>query len=179
MMDFDDIWPHFSWVLDDMRDHGMVFFEGYIPILGQRELSAPLAALVDRAVSHTFMRSTWSNEADVSLWNQDHDTATYLSFFESRQILTLHFDYEACIGRTPLVLKLMFDRDDSRTALEIICYRDAILASSDPKQAVADAIAEFRNLKQLFRGDALLLGPDTVDVPTSATEFPQVWLRIE
>ena len=182
MMRFDEIWPRFSWVIEEMRN-GMCFFEGYVPSLGGSGLLDPLSKLMERADSHTFRMSTWSNETAASDWSRQYSVGEYVEFFESGGIHTLNFDYEVLASRTPLVLKLLFNRDrsggQSEVALEIVCYRDTLLSSPEPKQAIADAIAEFRALKFLFCGDALFLGPDTLDRPRSATDFSPEWLRIE
>lgn len=178
MMDFDEIWSQFSWVLEDMRN-GMAFFEGYIPTLDENDLLASLQELIDRAEGHSFRSSTWSSDTTASDWDGEYSDAQYVAFFSSGRIYTLHFDYEVKVGGTPLSLKLMFDRHGRKVALEIVCYRDTILASPNPKRAIADAIAELRTLKQLFRGDALMLGPDTLERPASAIGYSKDWLRIE
>jgi hypothetical protein len=184
MMDFDLIWPRFCWVLDDMRN-GMAFFEGYVPILGETDLLGPLRKLIKRAENHTFRTSIWSSEATASDWDKEYSDDDYVAFFESGRIYTLHFDYEVRVGNTPLFLKLLFDRDkrevgkEPEVALEIVCYRETILAAPDTKRAIFDAVSELCTLKQLFHGDALFLGPDTFERPASRTSYSKDWLRIE
>jgi len=178
MMKFDEIWPHFSWVIEEMRD-GMGFFEGYITSIGENNLLVPLSKLIWRARSHSFTSSAWSDETTEADRERDYDAADYVAFFDSGRIAMLDFEYEFRAGNADLDQKLMFDRDEAGTALEIICFRDAILSSPEPKQVIADAISEFRHLKHLFQGDALFLGPDTLDYPQSATDYPRAWLKIE
>ena len=178
MMDFELIWPRFAWVLDEMRN-GMAFFEGYVPVLGQPDLLSPLRKLIERAESHTFRTSIWSSETTESDWAPEHGAVDYVDFFESGRIHTLHFDYEVRAGATPLSLRLLFDKDGDKVAMEVVCYRETILAAPDPRQAVSDAISEFGLLKRLFHGDALFFGPDTLDLPQSAEVYSREWLRIE
>lgn len=179
MKNFDEIWPWFGPVMEEMKYEGMCFFEGYIPSIAERALLSPLSELEGRAKYCNCIMSTWSNETTELDWNKVYDLAEYVDFFSSGRILRLHFDYEVRSGGTNLSQKLMFDKDDRATSLEIICYREPILSSPNPRQAVADAVSEICNLKRLFAGDALFLGPDTLDYPKSATDNPKEWLRIE
>lgn len=174
-MEFDEIWPLFDWVLDEMRS-GMGFFEGYLPTI-RSDLLPPLTTLIDRSQSHDFTTSTWSNDTTETGGNTDYSVPEFIEFFRSGDIVMLDFDYT--VQTRALELRLMFEKDDTGTALEIICYREPILGSDNPKEAVATAISEFRYLRRLFQGDALFIGPDTLDYPESATEYPKVWLRIE
>jgi hypothetical protein len=176
---FDDIWPQFSWVIDELREEGMCFIEGYIPLIGQTDLLTPISELIGRSKCFDFSYSVWSENTTETERERDYSSAEYTELFRSNQVVTLHFDYEYETDHIVLNQKLMIEKNDSEISLEIICYREAILQSDDSKEAVETALSEFRYLKHLFDGDALLIGPDTLDYPVSGTEFPKEWLRIE
>ena len=109
----------------------------------------------------------------------DWSARQYVDFFRSGRITTLCLSYRLVTDHITLEQMLMFDRDDVSTTLEIICYREPILESRDPKEAIRTAIQGFRQLKSLFEGDALFVGPDNLDYPTSSTEYPAHWLKVE
>lgn len=177
-MNFNSIWPRFKWVIDELKE-GMCFFEGYIPTISEDELLSPLSNLISRARNHSFKSSVWSNDTSESDWEKEYSHSQYVESFYSNKIHMLHFDYELETDAIVLSHRLIFERDDVNTALEIICYRGPILESIDPKESVKTAICEFQFLKNLFKGNALFIGPDTLDYPSSSTEYPDLWIKIE
>src|SRR3546814_12495449 len=118
-MDFDEIWPRFSWVLEDMRN-GIAFFEGYVPVLGEGDLLGPLQAIIERAESHSFRTSTWSSDTTPSDWEGEYSDSEYVSFFGPGRIYTLNFDYAGQVGETPLRLQLMFRSEERRGGQECV-----------------------------------------------------------
>ncbi|NNE84815.1 MAG: hypothetical protein HKN28_12690 [Alphaproteobacteria bacterium] len=147
--------------------------------MAETNLIIPLLELGERANWHSLTAAIWSDETTESDWNKNYELAEYVAFFDSRKVVMLHFDYEIRVGNTNLSQRLMIEKFHRETALEIICYREPILSASNPKQAISDAVSEFRNLKRLFQGDALFLGPDTLNYPKSPTDYPKEWLKIE
>ena len=109
MMNFDEIWPRFGDVVEDMRQ-GMAFFEGYIPRVAKCNLFSPLLELSERANTHSLECSIWSDESTESDWNKDYEMSEYVAFFGSGKIVTLHFDYEILTGSTNILHKPGFPR---------------------------------------------------------------------
>ncbi len=178
-MNFEQIWPEFKWVIDEMKD-GMCFFEGYIPTIGQEDLSKKLQKLIDASVTYTFMYSVWSNDTTESEWEKEYTLSEYIGFFSINKILLLHFNFEKKIDDIVINLKLIFEKENGiLKTLEIICYREPILGSGNPKKAVEVAINELRYLRQLFEGDSLFIGPDTLNYPKNKNEHLKEWLKID
>lgn len=175
--DFDDIWSRFEWVIQDMNE-GMSLFEGYIPAITQADLLPALLDLTRRMSDFSFAASVWADDASESERIMAHTPSDCVELFRSRKIVCLHCDYEVALNNVALAFKLIFEPNDEATSLEIICYRDAILRSDDPKTAVHIAIDEFRNLNARFGGNALFIGPDTVEYPSIEPEHHGAWLRI-
>lgn len=178
MVNFDDIWPQFNWVIEEMQD-GMSLFEGYIPTIDQDELLDSLLEMIRRTRVHSLKSSIWSNDATDNEMKREYTPAQYVELFRANRIICLHFIYEMEADSITLEQMLMFEKDDLGIVLEIICYREPILGSDNYREAVSEAISEFRYLKQLFGGEALFIGPDTSSYPKSNTECPEEWLKIE
>ena len=134
---------------------------------------------------YTFEYSSWSNDTSEAEWEKEYAPSQYVEFFYTNKIVFLFFDYELETDSIVLNQRLMFEKDSASTSLEIICYREPILGSANPKAAVETAISEFRRLKHVFDGDALFIGPDGGDLPDSyRVRVPNdgiehEWLRIE
>ena len=177
-MEFDEIWPRFSYVIDEMKD-GMCFFEGYVPSVGDRNLLPLLSYVFEHANSHRVGHCVWSDDATDEEMAKGCDATSCVDLFDSGRVVLMSFNYEVQAGNTQLRHRLFFEKIDSRIPLEILCDRGPILSSPDPRAAVAEAVSEFRRLKRMFKGDALFVGPDTVQYPESADDYPSCWLRIE
>ena len=176
-MEFDDIWTRFSHVIDEMKD-GMCFFEGYVPSVGDHNLLPPLLGVFEGADIHRVGHCVWADDAADQKMADGNDMASCVDQFLAGRVPLLGFDYEFHTGRTKLQHRLFFEKIDTRIPLEVLCDRGPILSSPDPRSAVADAISEFRRIKHLFQGDALFIGPDTVQYPESADDYPSCWLRV-
>ncbi len=177
-MNFNSIWSQFNWVIDKMKE-GMCFFEGYIPGIGQDDLLFSLSELIRRTRIQSFKSSVWSNDISEAEREKEYTPSQYVELFHTNKIVLLGFYYELETDIVVINQKLMFEKTKAATALEIICYREPILGSNNPKEAVRSAIREFQHLNHLFKGNALFIGPDTLSYPTSSTEYPNEWLRIE
>ena len=90
----------------------------------------------------------------------------------------MHFDYSFRTAGLLLTQKLIIEPRLEGMTVEIICYRDAILDSEDPKHAIGTALREFLYLKELFKGRALFIGPDTLRYPKIEEVSTEEWLRI-
>lgn len=174
---FEEVWTQFQWVLAEMRG-GMGFFEGYVPSVRPDGLLEALSG-VARLSSEAFAGSVWSNQASSAVVEGHRSPVQWVEHFRGGGITTLHFDYVAERGGADLSLKLMLDSEAGATSLEVVCYREGILESGDPKGAVRAAIEEFMRLREVFRGDALFIGPETLNRPRGAEDVPGEWLRVE
>ena len=170
MMNFADIWSQFDWVIEDMKAD-MRFFGGYIPSISQTNLRSPFYKLISRAGVYNFTSSVWSNDTSKDDRENEYTPSQYVQLFQISRIVHLHFYYELETDNIVVNQKLMFKTSKGTTSLKILCYREPILESGSPKEAVHAAISEFRYLKELFGGDALFIGADTL--------YPDDWLRIE
>ncbi len=178
-MDFEQIWPQFQDLIDELYS-GMCFFEGYIPNTQVNDLTFPFAELTNSSLSHTYEFSTWSNETTKAEWEKTYSPAEYLEFFRTGKILMLHFNYERNIDGLSVKMKLILwhAHDGNGKTVEIICDRNAIINSKNIKLSVKKAIAEIRRIMYLFDGNALFIGPDTLDYPESPNDYPSLWIKI-
>ena len=177
-MTFEQIWLNFSWIIDEMKD-GMCFFEGYIPSVETEDLQPRLSELINNSQSWSSLYSVWSNNTTKSDWERKYTISEYLEFFRAGKIILLHFDYERKTEGLSIHQKLIFEKCGEILTLEIICYREAILESAYPKDALEKSISELRYIKKLFNGDSLFIGPDTLNYPKNKDDNPKEWLRIE
>jgi len=177
MLSFDEIWPQFEWILEDMRS-GVAFFEGYSPSIGRTDLLEALSE-VSLLYPSAFQNSFWLNHSNNNGWPRMLTPAGYVELFKSGKIITLSFEYGIEVRGFNLSLRILFEPNESETSLEILCYREPILNSGQPKAAVEAGIIEFRRLYRIFRGDALFLGPDTSNYPRTPDDYPDDWLRID
>ena len=177
-LSFDEIWPQFDWVLEEMRS-GMAFFEGYVTTIDRERLLPGINELIRLSDFHGFDLTVWANGTDSIVMEEDYTPAEYVGFFNAGNIVTLSFYYERSYPALELEQKVNFEQEQASTTMNMICFRDQFLERDDPMAAVRTAIEELRILKGLFRGDALFIGPDTLDYPISADDYPKAWLRIE
>jgi hypothetical protein len=171
---FENIWRDFEWVLNDMRD-GMVFLEGYLLKIKTEDLINHLRS-IDKAINpESFQNPTWANKTTEKDWNKIYSPEEYVRLFKNGDILTLHFNYKKKIESDTLEIKLMF----AGAHLEVVCYRDPILNSANPKQAIKAFIIHCEQLLSLFEGDSLFIGPDTLSYPDNAQNYPKEWIKIK
>ena len=178
MMEFDDIWSRFSHAIDEMND-GMCHFEGYVPSVSDHNLLHALLGVFAHTDSYRVGHRVWADDATDQETDNGRDVSSCVDLLLAGRVLLLGFDYEFQTGSTQLRHRLIIEKNDARIPLEILCDRGPILSSPDPRSAVADAISEFRRIKRLFKGDALFVGPDTVQYPENADDYPSCWLRVE
>jgi len=177
MNEFENIWKNFEYIIQEMRN-GMAFFEGLILNVSQEKLEAGVRSLCNPPYNAKLGLSTWSNETTREEWEKIYQTDQYLEFYRLGKIITLQPEYITQKNGFELHLKLMIEEWEDMVVAEIICYRGAILESSDPKRAVNAAIDEFIWLKELFRGSSLFVGPDNLNYPTNDENYPEEWIRI-
>lgn len=171
VLSFGQIWPQFEWVIEDMRD-GMCFFEGYVPSVDQSRLLQSFSDVASPS-PEAFASSVWSNESTEADWAKCTTRSEFVQLFRAGSIVLLQFDYAPQVEDFDLNLRLILEPDTTKTSLEIICYREPILESARPREAVGAGIVEFRRLRDAFHGDALLIGPDTVNYPRTANDYPR------
>ncbi len=177
MNDFKNIWKNFEYVIDEMRT-GMGFFEGFILNVSEEKIEAGIRSLCSSPFNAKLELSTWSNESTKEEWEKSYKTEQYLEFYRVDKIITLQPEYLTYQNGFELHLKLMIQKWEAFTVAEIICYRDPILDSIDPKRAVNAAINEFIRLKDLFEGSSLFIGPDTLNYPENDETYPEEWIKI-
>jgi len=178
MVDFEKIWEQFDYVIREMRDEGMCFFEGFILSVSDEKLYEAIRSLCSPPLDAALKLSTWSNDTTKEERNKFYTTDQYLELFRVGKIVTLQPEYEPIQNEIKLHLKIMIEKWDNKLTAEIICYRGPILSSHDPKQAVRAALLEFLRLKQLLGGSTLYIGPDTLNYPESAKIYPEEWIKI-
>lgn len=177
MNDFEDIWKRFGYIIDEMRA-GMAFFEGFILNVSEKKIEAGIQSLCSSPFNATLELSTWSNESTKEEWEKSYKTKEYLDLYRADKIITLQPEYLTCQNGLELHFKLMIEKWEEFTVAEIICYRDPILDSIDPKRAVKTAINEFIRLRDLFEGSSLFIGPDTLNYPEDDETYPEEWIKI-
>jgi hypothetical protein len=177
MNEFKNIWNKFEHVIDEMRT-GMGFFEGFILNVSEEKIEAGIRSLCSAPFNAKLELSTWSNESTKEEWGKSYKTEEYLEFYRRKKIITLQPEYLTYQNDFELHLKLMIEKWEAFTVVEIICYRDQILDSIDPKRAVKAAINEFIRLKNLFEGTSLFIGPDTLNYPENDETYPEEWIKI-
>lgn len=110
--------------------------------------------------------------------DQEYSAIEQLDLFKTGKLSILALDYDYIQDGNRLKHRLIIEKWDEQTIVEIICYREPILISADPKKAVASAILEFRRLKELFGGSSLFIGPDTLNYPENDESYPDEWIKV-
>ena len=166
-------WAESDWIIEDMFDNGMCFFEGFIPSVDLAVLDSALPHLTDSPVNCQY--SVWSNDTSESDWNRTYPLADYISFFRNGRILMLHVDYSVAVSGFDFTLKLIFEPDAD---LEIIFYRENLLPRTETRDRFVAACHYLSRLKSTFNGPALFLGPDTLNYPVWPDVVPKEWQRL-
>lgn len=178
MVDFEEVWRQFDYVVKEMRDEGVCFFEGFILSLSNEKIDQALQSLCGATFDATLNLSTWLNGSTKEEWEKTYSTDQYFESFKTGNIITLQPEYEPLQNEIKLHIKIMIEKWDDKMIAEIICYREPILASRDAKQAVHAAVIEFLRLKELFGGSSLFIGPDTLNYPESDDIYPSEWIKV-
>ena len=166
-------WTDSDWIIEDMFDNGMCFFEGYVPAIDLDSLSAVLPQLTDASID--CQTSTWSDDTDESDWNRVYTLSDYVKFFRAGRIVLLHADYSVTVSGYDFTFKLMFEPDAN---LEIIVYRENLLPRTETHLRFVAACHYLRHLQSTFAGAALFLGPDTLNYPVWPDIVPKEWQRL-
>lgn len=166
-------WTEFTWTIDDMFNHGMCFFEGYIPAIALGSLESFLAQLTHSKLDCS--HSVWGENTSEADWHRTYSLAEYVSFFHSGRIYMLHVDYRVNFCGYMFNLKLIFEREGN---LEIIFYRENLLPRTETHARFVAACQYFRHLCSLFQGAALFIGPDGLGYPDWPHSAPPQWLRL-
>lgn len=170
-----EAWKSSQWIIDEMFDHGMCFMEGYLPSIDLTLLETNLERLSDLSSSFDLSRSTWSDSASESDWNQTYQRHEYVSFFQSKRIIMLHFDYLMRCAEYEFVIKLMIEPEAN---LEVIIYRENFLPRNETQDRFFAACYHLKYLHELFHAPALFLGPDTLSYPQWPDVVPDEWQRL-
>lgn len=179
-MDFEKLWPDLEWVIDELKD-GMSFFEGYVTSIAPNRIAAGVSKIDETAVRCDYHQHLWSSDVVQADQVQEYSPEEYERRFREEQIVLFCVDYEKKITGNTFNFKLVIEENDapSSTSLEILCYGEAVLNSSSPKAAIEKVIPECCDLCELFEGDALFIGPDTIHYPRSKDDKLQEWTRIK
>ena len=178
MVHFENIWTQFDYVIGEMRDGGMCFFEGFILSVSDEKIDEGIQTLCSAPYDATLNLSTWFNDSTKEGLEKIYTTEQYLALFRAGKISTLQSEYEPIQNQIKLHLKLMIEKWGDKTIAEIICYREPILSNHNQKLAVEAAVLEFLRLKQLFGGSSLFIGPDTLNYPEDDHIYPKEWIKI-
>lgn len=176
-MNIDDIVPRFEWVLDEMRQ-GMGFIKASVPGVGHGELEERLP-LVSKPTGREFVASMWSDACSGADRESCVSLSDHVAAFQAGHMDSLAFDYTASAARTDLGMRILFDGDLRDWPVEILCYRDAILGSSSPRDSLGEAIQEFRRVYSVLGGTALFIGPNSPQAPCCESECEDGWMRID
>jgi hypothetical protein len=176
-INFKELWPQISWFIDDMRS-GVAFWEGYILARGASQLEDSLQSIIKRAKSYSYEYSCWSNDADESLYKSvsQYRDDEWISFFHNDLIIILHLDYTTFVDGTELVNKLMISKNQDDLDIEVICYREPILESPNPKSILKKSYSELIDLFHIFRGYSVYVSSDNLDYPVE--NHPETWIRV-
>lgn len=166
-------WTDSAWMIDDMFNHGMCFFECYIPAIALESLESSLNELTDSGLDCS--NSVWGEDTAEADWHRTYSLVEYVSFFRSGRIHLLHADYNVNFAGYTFTLKLMFEREGN---LEIIFYRENLLPRAETHARFVAACQYFRRLHSLFQGAALFIGPDGLDYPDWPHSAPPQWFRL-
>ncbi len=177
MYNFEKVWEKFNYIIEEMQD-GVCFFEGYILNVSMKKLEEGIKSLCTTPFNAMLDYSVWSDESTKEEWAKSYKPEQYLDLFKANKIICLQPEYLTIQHEYKLHIKLMIDTIDDKTTIEIICYRDPILDSKDPKQAIDAAIMEFIRLKKLFGGSSLFIGPDTLSYPEDDQTYPDEWIKV-
>jgi len=181
-LDDDQIWERCSDLLDEMEDHGMCFFEGFIPAIAIQAVQPGLTELGLRVTSTDCSSSVWAEDSSETDWNREYRLDEYCDLLVTAKLLTLHVNYEFISDGRDLRFKLIFDWiEGSRTDLDllVICYREGLLPRHGARPRFLAAVQHQRDLREQFGGAALFVGPDTPNEPRWPSKIPQEWVRIE
>lgn len=170
----EQFWAASDWMIDDMFNGGMCFFEGYVPAIDLDLLDTVLPQLAGASID--FRCSTWSNDTNGSDWNRVYQLSEYVTFFRAGKILSLHADYTVAQAGFDFTLKLMFEPEGN---LEIIFYRENLLPRTETRARFKAACHYLCHLKSVFHGAALFAGPDTLDYPQWPGSIPKEWFQLE
>lgn len=172
---FGRIWDRFSWIIDESRRTFM--FEGYVLNISLDNLAQNLLLLDSHTIPNALKNSTWADGTSELDWNKEYSFGEYMDFFKIGKLVSLLFTYERQFGKNKLQFLLILSKYPC-TWLEIVCYLEPILDSADSKETVREAISHFQELKDLFDGETLFVGPETASPPISKDNYPKEWMRI-
>ncbi len=175
---FESIWKDFSYILDEMKD-GVCYFEGYIPNISIQDFKIKLLTLTEEPSKLDFSSTVWSDDSSDSEINKQHEIDDLISLFKNQKIVSLAVNYDKQFANDKLSFRLLFDYWNNRYDLEIICYRENVLQSNNPKEAIYQAVLHFQKLKILFNGPAFFLAETINESPENIEEYPDYWIRIE
>ncbi|MEP3234044.1 MAG: hypothetical protein ABJO30_14560 [Hyphomicrobiales bacterium] len=178
MFNFELFWQEFDYIIDEISNHGMCFFVGYLPSISNDNMDAGLRALTDAPLKADLRNSVWSDSSVEQERRRSYSAEEYLELFKSGKITMLNAEYRPTQCGLQLHLKLMIDKRDDKLDLENISYREPILSCDEPKRGVKTAATEFVRLKKLFDGEVLFVGPDTLNYPDDTGTHPKEWIKI-
>ena len=94
-----EAWSESQWILDEMFDNGMCFFEGYVLAVDLTALESPFSRLTGDTSSIDFSSSVWAESTSEVDWDRTYPLEDYVKLFQSGQILMLQADYVCdCAG---------------------------------------------------------------------------------
>ena len=166
-------WTEGEWIIDEMFNEGMAFFEGYIPAIDLDRLDVALSQLTEHELDCTY--SVWSNDTSETDWNHVYPLPEYIKFFRSGRIHMLDVQYSVNFSTYSFGLKLIFLPDAD---LEIIFCRENLLPRNETQPRFIAACNYLRHLQMLLGGEALFLGPDTLNYPDWPDTVPPEWQRL-
>jgi hypothetical protein len=169
-----EAWNESPWIVEELFDHGMCFFEGYIPDIELDNLKDGLVRLSQTTSSVDYSFSVWDNTTTPEVMSQKYTVEEYVSFLRSSRIVCLHANVETICAGYSFFFKLIFWPN---AELNIIVYRQNLLPKDETQNRFLAVCSYFKSLYELFGGKALFLGPDTLDYPNWPDLSPGTWQR--
>ena len=86
-MNLEEICTKIEWVIPEMKNHGMCFYEGFITEIDKVKLRENVTQLVKNPYNATLDLSTWSNEASKEEMEGLYSAQKYVDFFETGKLM--------------------------------------------------------------------------------------------
>lgn len=157
-------------------NEGMMSFSGVILDVKSENLLTPLSeisALDDAEIESIFADYVDVPDDDLRQSLDDH----FDGYLEGRAV-SLMLTYGYLSNDYRLTCRLIIDRENTSNMIEVVCYRDPILTSPNPIEAMFIHFEHLKTLCRKFKGRALFFGPDGSDYPKSETEYPEFFLKV-
>jgi hypothetical protein len=162
-------------IIVSMRDHAMGFAEGYLVGVEAGNLETGIDELKSRADRLDFSASLlFADQVQPS----PTDAAGWLDLYRLGAVSWLQIDVAPGPVQPPAEVRLMIEPVQARVDIEVLIASRTVLASPNPDTLLRAFAAELFVLRRVFGADAAFLGPETLDYPASAADYPSQRIRL-